>query len=83
MFFVRDLRIIHMLKHCKLPLNTDCRINSKVRSKSEPLGFGKFAEFSVEDLEYYQEREKRYSTPFGKSLSNYLTWLRSNGILKG
>ena len=80
---MRDCGIILMLTYKKLPSKDDCLINHKYRSKGLPLGFGKFAEFSVDDLEYYQEREKRYSTPFGKSLSNYLTWLRSNGILKG
>jgi hypothetical protein len=82
-FFARRLRIILMLKYRKLTTLNDVTINGWQKNKQEPLNFGKFPEFSIEDLEYYQEREKRFSTPFGKSLSNYLTWLKTSGILNG
>lgn len=56
-------------------------LTRKRLSKSEPIGFGKFAEFSLEDLEYYHERDKTISTPFSKMLSSYLTWLKDEGII--
>lgn len=54
----------------------------RIYRTDEPLGFGSYGEFSLDDLFYYYRRELEFSTPFGKTLATYLTWLIENRIIE-